>query len=81
VLRHGAGPEWVDVAVQRWERFTGKTAERKPIAVHKRETAPEVSERLSKMGLGTIDDLQGNDVFIVEGRQERHGDKKAWELV
>ncbi len=24
------------------------------------------------------DGLQGNDVFIVEGRQERYGDKEAW---
>jgi hypothetical protein len=25
--------------------------------------------------------LQGNDVFIVEGRQERYGSKTAWDLV
>jgi hypothetical protein len=25
--------------------------------------------------------LQPNDVFIVEGRQERYGSKKAWEVV
>ncbi len=24
------------------------------------------------------DGLRGNDVFIVEGRQERYGDKNAW---
>jgi hypothetical protein len=27
------------------------------------------------------DGLQANDVFIVEGRQERYGSKSAWELV
>ena len=27
------------------------------------------------------DGLQANDVFIVEGRQERYGDKRAWELL
>lgn len=27
------------------------------------------------------DGLQTNDVFIVEGQQERYGSKKAWELV
>lgn len=27
------------------------------------------------------DGLQANDVFIVEGRQERYGSKRAWELV
>ena len=27
------------------------------------------------------DGLQPNDVFIVEGRQERYGSKKAWEMV
>lgn len=27
------------------------------------------------------DGLQPNDVFIVEGRQERYGSKTAWELV
>jgi hypothetical protein len=27
------------------------------------------------------DGLQANDVFIVEGRQERYGSKTAWQLV
>ena len=27
------------------------------------------------------DGLMGNDVFIVEGRQERYGSKRAWEVV
>jgi hypothetical protein len=27
------------------------------------------------------DGLQANDVFIVEGRQERYGSRRAWELV
>ena len=25
--------------------------------------------------------LQANDVFIVEGQQERYGDKRAWQLI
>lgn len=27
------------------------------------------------------DGLQANDVFIVEGQQERYGSKRAWEIV
>ncbi|MEO8538147.1 MAG: hypothetical protein ABI577_00285 [bacterium] len=28
-----------------------------------------------------LDGLAGNDVFIVEGPQERYGSKSAWDLV
>ena len=47
-------PAYVDVAVARWEAFTGRKAERVEGALHRRETAPEVSERLSGMGLGRV---------------------------
>lgn len=47
-------PAYCDVAVARWEQFTGKKAERQEAALYHRETAPDVSERLSKMGLGKV---------------------------
>ncbi len=47
-------PGYCDVAVARWEVFTGQKAERVEGALHRRETAPDVSERLSRMGMGKV---------------------------
>ncbi|MCL4864215.1 MAG: hypothetical protein KJZ93_32710, partial [Caldilineaceae bacterium] len=47
-------PAYVDVAVRRWEQFTGKTAERIEGAVAGRDKNAALSERLSAMGLGKV---------------------------
>jgi DNA modification methylase len=42
-------PKYCDVAVARWEHFTGKKAELVAGALYQRETAPDAPERLSKV--------------------------------
>ena len=47
-------PRHVDVAVRRWEEFTGKTAERIPATTLGAESVNEIEARLSAMGLGKV---------------------------
>jgi DNA modification methylase len=47
-------PAYVDVAVRRWEQFTGQTAERFENTLPDRDANAALSERLSKLGLGKM---------------------------
>ena len=45
-----------------------------------REELLNIYEDQEDEGDGFADGLEANDVFIVEGAQERYGDKSAWEV-
>ena len=47
-------PGYVDVAVRRWEQFTGRMAERVPREKQKRKDLESVKDRLEAMGLGRV---------------------------
>ena len=47
-------PPYVDVAVRRWEAFTGKTATRISATKPAEESVNEIEARLSAMGLGKV---------------------------
>ena len=45
-------PLYADVIVQRWENFTGRKAEREPVAAQPRESLPKVQDQLLDASFG-----------------------------